>query len=34
MIKEAELKNHVLLYSSLYDCVEYRLMKEEWEELV
>lgn len=30
MIKEAELKKHVLLYSKLYDRVEYRLLKEEW----
>lgn len=30
MIKEAELKKHVLLDSKLYDRVEYRLLKEEW----
>lgn len=31
MVKEAELKKHVLLNSKLYDRVEYRLLKEEWE---
>lgn len=32
MIKEAELKKHVLLNFKLYDRVEYRLLKEEWKE--
>lgn len=31
MVKEAELKKHVLLYSCLQDRVEYGLLKEEWE---
>lgn len=31
MIKEAEYKNHILLHSVLYDRVEYRLLKEEWD---
>lgn len=30
MVKEAELKKHVLLYSCLQDRVEYGLLKEEW----
>lgn len=34
MIKEAEYKSHVLLHSKLYDRVEYRLLKEEWEDLL
>jgi [ribosomal protein S5]-alanine N-acetyltransferase len=33
MIKEAEFVKHVLLHSKLYDRVEYRLLKEEWEKL-
>lgn len=33
MIKEADLKNHVLLHSKLHDRVEYRILKEEWESL-
>lgn len=32
MIKEADLKKHVLLHSELRDRVEYRLLKEEWED--
>lgn len=31
MVKEAEFKKHVLLNSKLYDRVEYRLLREEWE---
>lgn len=34
MIKEAEFKGHVLLDNKFYDRVEYRLLKEEWEEIV
>lgn len=34
MIKEAEFKKHVLLNDELFDRVEYRLMKEEWQELM
>lgn len=34
MTKEAELKKHILLNDKLYDRVEYRLLKEEWEELL
>ena len=34
MVKEAELKKHILLNAKLYDRVEYRLLKEEWEELL
>lgn len=34
MIKEAEFKSHVLLDNKFYDRVEYRLLKEEWEELL
>lgn len=33
MIKEAELKKHVLLDSKLYDRVEYRLLKQEWKKI-
>ncbi|TFB12733.1 N-acetyltransferase, partial [Filobacillus milosensis] len=33
MIKEAELKNHVVLHNNIHDRVEYRILKEEWEEL-
>lgn len=33
MIKEAELKKHVLLDSKLYDRVEYRLLKQEWKRI-
>lgn len=32
MVKEAEFRKHVLLHWRLYDRVEYRLLKEEWEE--
>ncbi|SKC73948.1 GNAT family N-acetyltransferase [Maledivibacter halophilus] len=31
MIKEGEFKKHMLLDGKLYDRVEYRLLKEEWE---
>jgi ribosomal-protein-alanine N-acetyltransferase len=34
MIKNVELKRHVLLHKKLYDRVEYKLMKEEWLKLV
>lgn len=34
MIKEAEFKKHVLLETKLYDRVEYRLFRKEWEELL
>lgn len=33
MIKEGEFKLHVLLHNKLYDRVEYRILKEEWENL-
>lgn len=33
MIKEGEFKLHVLLHNKLYDRVEYRILKEEWQKL-
>ncbi|MFD2046633.1 GNAT family N-acetyltransferase [Ornithinibacillus salinisoli] len=33
LVKDAELKSHVVLHNNLYDRVGYRILKEEWEEL-
>lgn len=34
MRKEAEYKKHTLLNNTLYDRVEYRFLKDEWEEML